>query len=95
MGGRVAINAVCEDCVKKKNCGKSKIRWCWCKVKKDVFKTSWGCFSYKSVVKDAYFIDGIWCKERWSAVYVDVDLAGLGKGRKTYCDDFLKIWPKN
>jgi hypothetical protein len=41
-GGRVSINAFCEDCVKK--LGKSEDRWCLCKVKKDVFKTSWGCF---------------------------------------------------
>ena len=75
-----------------KNLGKSDVL---AKFKKTFLKRLLDVFSYKSVVKDAYFIDGIWCKERWSAVYVDVDLAGLGKGRKTYCDDFLKIWPKN
>jgi hypothetical protein len=33
--------------------------------------------------------------ESWFDAYVDVDLAFFGKERKMYCDDFLKIWPKN
>ena len=58
-GGRVSISAVCEDCQVK-----LKIDDVDAKLKKTFLKRLEDVFSYRSVIKDAYFIDGICCKKR-------------------------------
>ena len=95
MGGRVAINAVCEDCVKKKIEVKVKIDDVDAKLKKTFLKRLDDVFNYKSGVKDDYVMVAICWMESGFAVYGDVGLAFFGKERKMYYDDVLKIWPKN
>ena len=92
-GGRVSFIAFCWNCVKE--LGESENRRCLCKVKKTFLKRLEDVFSCKIGCKDSYVIDGRCWMESWFAVDVDGDLAFFGKERKMYCDDFLKIWPKN